>query len=149
MFDGGRAPQGVVNDAIAKPAGPLQYDVFISYRHGGDDAQFARDLLEELERGGFAVAIDERDFRPNESFIEEMERCVRESRFIAAVVSSRYLESGNCTEEAVITKTMDMSERRRRLIPLIIEPVTMPAWMYSIVGIDFTKPDPVTDHRQQ
>jgi hypothetical protein len=123
----------------------LRYDAFISYRHGGEDAQFARDLLIELERNGFSVSIDERDFRANESFLIEMERCIRESRFIVAVVSPRYLESGNCSEEAVITKTMDMADRRRRLIPLIIAPVTMPAWMYSIVGIDFTNPDPVTD----
>ena len=136
----------------SQPAAPpvklietLRYDVFISYRHGGEDARFARDLLDELERGGFAVAIDERDFRANESFLEEMERCIRQSRFIAAVVSPRYLESGNCNEEAVITKTMDMAERRRRLIPLLIGTVTMPAWMYSIVGIDFTKSDALTD----
>ena len=131
--------------APIKPLDKFQYDVFISYRHGGEDTRFARDLLDELERGGFAVAIDERDFRANQSFNEEMERCIRESRFIAAVVSPRYLESGNCNEEAVISKTMDMAERRRRLIPLLIGTVTTPAWMYSIVGIDFTKPDPLTD----
>jgi hypothetical protein len=28
---------------------------------------------------------------------------------------------------------------------LIIEPVAMPAWLYGIVGIDWTKADPLVD----
>ena len=34
---------------------------------------------------------------------------------------------------------------KRRLIPLVIEPVSMPAWLYGIVGIDWTKRDPLVD----
>jgi hypothetical protein len=38
-----------------------------------------------------------------------------------------------------------MGDRKRRLIPFVIEPVAMPAWMYGIVGIDCTKADPLVD----
>ena len=38
-----------------------------------------------------------------------------------------------------------MGDRKRRLIPWIIEPVSMPAWLYGIVGIDCTKPDPIVE----
>ena len=62
-----------------------------------------------------------------------------------AVISSRYLESGNTEEEAIIAKVLDMGDRKRRLIPLVIEPVSMPAWLYGIVGIDWTKRDPLVD----
>ena len=62
-----------------------------------------------------------------------------------AVISARYLESGNCQEEAVICKVLDMGDRKRRLIPIVIEAVPMPAWLYGIVGIDFTKPDPLVE----
>jgi hypothetical protein len=31
------------------------------------------------------------------------------------------------------------------LIPLLIEPVTMPVWLYGIVGIDCTKRNPLVD----
>ena len=54
-------------------------------------------------------------------------------------------KSGNTTEEAIICKVLDMGDRKRRLIPLIIEPVSMPAWLYGIVGIDLTKRDPLVD----
>ena len=94
---------------------------------------------------GYRVAIDERDFPANASFLLEMERCVRQSRFTVAVISSRYLGSDNCQEEAIICKVLDMGERTRRLIPVIIEPVVMPAWLYGIVGIDCTKADPLVD----
>ena len=139
-------------DAPAPPVGtkfgpevPARYDVFVSYRHDGIDRNFAIELVSALEADGYRVAIDERDFPANASFLQEMERSVRESRFTVAVISSRYLQSGNCQEEAIICKVLDMGDRRRRLIPLLIEPVSMPAWLYGIVGIDCTKRDPLID----
>jgi len=124
---------------------PMRYDVFMSYRHQGMDKKFVTELVSALEAEGYRVAIDERDFAANASFLQEMERCVRESRFTVAVISTRYLESGNTEEEAIIAKVLDMGDRRRRLIPLVIEPVTLPAWLYGIVGIDWTKRDPLVD----
>ena len=124
---------------------PILYDVFMSYRHQDVDTRFARDLVAALEAEGYRVAIDERDFPANASFLQEMERAIRQSRFTVAVISSRYLESGNTQEEAIITKVLDMGDRKRRLIPLIVESVPMPAWLYGIVGIDWTKRDPLVD----
>jgi hypothetical protein len=123
----------------------IRYDVFISYRHGARDTAFARQLLVSLEADGYAVAIDERDFPANASFLQEMERCIRQSRFTVAVISARYFDSDNTQEEATISKVLDMNERKRRLIPLIIEAVAMPAWLYGIVGVNFTMPDPLID----
>lgn len=135
------AASGIRADANAPPL----YDVFISYRHGGRDAEFARQLLDTLENDGYRVAIDERDFPANAAFLDEMERCVRQSRFTVTILSPRYLESGNCQEEAIVCKVLDMGERRRRLIPLMIEAVALPAWLFGVVGIDCTKVDPLVD----
>jgi len=129
----------------AQAALPILYDVFVSYRHEGDDQRFARELVAALEADGYRVAIDERDFPANASFLQEMERAIRQSRFTVAVISPRYLESGNTEEEAIITKVLDMGDRKRRLIPLVIEPVSLPVWLYGIVGIDWTKRDPLVD----
>jgi hypothetical protein len=124
---------------------PIRYDVFLSYRHQGEDQRFARDLVSALESEGYRVAIDERDFRANGSFLQEMERAIRQSRFTLAVISARYLESGHTEEEAIITKVLDMGDRKRRLIPIVIERVTLPVWLYGIVGIDWTRQDPLVD----
>src|SRR5262245_29517934 len=93
-----------MSEPTASPA-PLSLpcDVFLSYRHVDPDRAFARDLLGRLEAAGFRVAIDERDFRPEATFLEEMERCIQESRFTLAVLSPRYVESGNTMEEAIIS----------------------------------------------
>jgi hypothetical protein len=131
--------------APAPPGLPIRYDVFVSYRHQGDDQRFARDLVSALEAEGYRVAIDERDFRANASFLQEMERAIRQSRFTLAVISARYLESGHTEEEAIITKVLDMGDRKHRLIPIVIERVTLPVWMYGIVGIDWTREDPLVD----
>ncbi len=122
-----------------------RYDVLISYRRQDPDKAFARALLKRLEAVGLTVAIDERDFDPAATFLEEMERCIKESRFTLTVASPRYFESGNCIEESIICKVLDMSERRRRLIPLVIEAVQMPTWLYNIVGVNFTDSDPLVD----
>ncbi len=122
-----------------------KYDAFISYRHGGEDEVFARRLLEELEGSGFKVVIDQRDFSSSATFLEEMERCIKESQYTLAIVSPRYLESGNALEEAIIGKVLDMAERRRRLLPLTIATTELPTWMYNITGIDFTAQNPLID----
>jgi hypothetical protein len=123
----------------------IRYDVFISYRHGGTDADVARQLVQALEADGYTVAIDERDFPANASFLQEMERCIRESRYTVAIISSRYFESGHCEEEAIVCKVLDMGQRRRRLIPFVIQKVPMPAWLFGIVGIDGTADDPLVE----
>ncbi len=82
--------------------------------------------MQELQTAGYKVAIDEVDFRLSAIFLAEMERCVRQSRFTVAVISPGYRESGNCMEEAIISKVLDMSEQSRRLIPLTIKPVEIP-----------------------
>jgi len=124
-------------------AGNYKYDAFISYRHQEPDKAFARRLFKDLECDGYKIAIDERDFRSEAAFLDEMERCIIESRFTLCIVSPRYLDSGNCVEEAVICKVLDMSQRIRRLLPLTVEKAAMPIWMYGIVGIDFTASDPL------
>jgi hypothetical protein len=124
---------------------PARYDVFLSYRHGESDEEVAHQLLQTLEADGYSVAIDARDFAANASFLQEMERCIRESRYTVAIVSARYLESGHTEEEAIVSKVLDMGQRRRRLIPFVIQRVAMPAWLFGIVGIDASARDPLVD----
>jgi hypothetical protein len=114
------------------------YDAFVSYRHVDPDKAWAQNIAEVLESHNLRVAIDFRDFEPNEHFLSEMERCIRESRFVLCIVSSRYIDSDHCSEEAIISKTLDLADRRRRLVPLVFERVELPIWLHGLVGIDFT-----------
>jgi glycosyltransferase involved in cell wall biosynthesis len=121
------------------------YDAFISYRHVEPDRSFALDVATRIERQGFRVAIDARDFRPNEPVILEQERCIRESRFTLCIVSPRYVDSGYCADEAIVSTTLGLNERRRRVVPLTYERVDLPGWMQGLVGIDFSDPAAFVD----
>jgi hypothetical protein len=131
--------RGVAGPRVS--VGAPVYDGFLSYRHADSDAALARELLETLESHGLRVAIDIRDFAPNEHFLTEMERCIKESRFVLCVITPRYVDSEYCVEEAIISKTLDMADRRKRLVPLIFERVELPVWLHGLVGIDFTAHD--------
>jgi hypothetical protein len=128
----------------ATSTGPApKYDAFLSYKHGNPDEGVARDLLGRLEADGYKVAIDKRDFVSHAAVPDEMERYIRESGFTIAIVSARYLGSGFTDEETVIQRTLDMTERRRRLIPWIIEQVHLPTWLFGRAGIDATESNPL------
>ena len=132
-------PRTAAPSVVRHPAGAPVYDAFLSYRHAEPDKTHAIDILESLERRGLRVAIDFRDFAANEHFLSEMERCIKESRFVLCVITSQYLASDHTSEEAIISKTLDLADRRRRLVPLVFERVELPVWLHGLVGIDFTE----------
>ena len=132
-------PRTAAPPVVRQPAGAPVYDAFLSYRHAEPDKTHAIDILESLERRGLRVAIDFRDFAANEHFLSEMERCIKESRFVLCVITSQYLASDHTSEEAIISKTLDLADRRRRLVPLVFERVELPVWLHGLVGIDFTE----------
>lgn len=132
------APRSAIAAQTNGPANTPVYDAFISYRHLEPDNTYALEILELLEKRKLRVAIDYRDFSPNEHFLSEMERCVKQSRFVLCIVTTNYLESDHTSEEAIISKTLDLAERRRRIVPLIFERTELPVWLHGLVGIDFT-----------
>jgi len=121
--------------AAAASSPVRRYDAFISYRRL--DRERAERLTEEIEARGYRVAIDFRDFRPNEPAIVEMERCILESRFVLCVITADYNSSGFTNEEALMTRLVDLTERRNRIVPLVFERVPLPLWLQELVGINF------------
>lgn len=119
------------------------YDAFISYRRQPPDQEFARQLLQDLEAAGYRVAIDVRDFRLGVPILEELERCIRQSRFTLLVASPRYFQSSIAEIEPVILQVLDIAERQRRLIPLVQQQAEFPTWLKLITGIDFTDERPL------
>ena len=142
------APQKTTAAAVATPLTPPIYDGFMSYRHLEPDRTIALELVETLEAKGVRMAIDARDFSPNEHFLSEMERCIKQSRFVLCVVTAQYLLSDHTSEEAIISKTLDLAERRHRLVPLIFERGDLPVWLHGLVGIDFTPGASVDPHER-
>lgn len=125
------------------PAQTWRYDAFLSYRRAEPDATFARRLYTQLKEAGVRVAIDAVDFPGGEWVYAEMARCVRESRFTLALVSPQYLTSSYTVEEALLSATAGLDDRRRRLVPLVLERAELPDWLRGLVEIDFSEPHPL------
>jgi tetratricopeptide (TPR) repeat protein len=118
------------------------YDAFLSYRHIEPDKTQARELLHDLEAVGYKVAIDERDFGANLPVLQEMERCVEQSRFTVALITSRYLESGFIEQERLLAIFQDLEDSARRFIPLFFDEVAkLPRSLRMLTGIRFNNSD--------
>ena len=61
--------------------------------------RFGLTAIKGLGEGAIRAIIDVRDFSPNEHFLSEMERCIKESRFVLCVITPRYVESDHTSEE--------------------------------------------------
>jgi TIR domain len=119
--------------------------VFLSYCEGAPDEALALNLLSELERAGYSVAVEGRDFRVGLSVSSERERCVTQSRFTVGVVTPRYLESAETESVTLIQQTLGRESRTYNYIPALFDGVVvLPWWMRALVGVDFTKPSPLS-----
>lgn len=111
-----------------------KYDVFITYRAGPDFSQ-ANALYDIFKRCDLKPAMDCYDFSPAETFLDEMARCVSESRYTIALITPRYATSQFTQEEAIMTKILDNRDKKRRLIVTYVEDHPAPLWMQSLVGV--------------
>jgi hypothetical protein len=103
----------------------FRYDAFISYSH--TDVEWVRGrLLPVLEESGFSVAIDFRDFRAGATGVEEMQRCVMESKRTIAVLSPQYVLSEWSKFENVMAQVLDPGAIQRRLMPILQEACDIP-----------------------
>lgn len=110
------------------------YDVFITYRSGPDFAH-ANALYDTFKRCELKPAMDCYDFSPAETFLDEMARCVSDSRYTVALITSRYATTQFTQEEAIMQKVLDNRDKTRRLLVTYVEDHPAPLWMQSLVGV--------------
>ncbi len=116
-----------------------RYDVFISYDHA-DRTWVHGELLPWLKEAGLKVCIDECDFEVGTPSLVNMERAVDNSRHTLLVLTPAWIE-GEWTEfESLLAGTGDPAGRRRRLIPLMLEPCKLPPRIAMLTCADLTQP---------
>lgn len=118
----------------------FNYDVFISYSHK-DSAWVHSELLKRVENHGFSVAIDFRDFKGGAFSVDEMERCVQESRHVVPVFTPDYFNSEWSKLENIMTQTLDPGAVQRKLIPILRIDCTIPLRLRIINYIDLRMND--------
>lgn len=114
-------------------------DLFISY--GPRERGWVRDrLVPELEARGLRLHVDYRDFQPGLPRILNAERAVTSSEHTLVILTPSWLESEWGQFQALLAGSRDPAGRRRRLIPLLLEPVELPLYLRMLEPVDLTEP---------
>ncbi len=130
--------RGVAADEPPAELCAYEYDVFISYSHKNYD-WVHHSLLPVLQKEGIKYCIDEEHFKLGHKSIQEMNRCVKNSRKMICVFTPDYIRSEFCDFEAVTAKSLDPAAKQAKIIPLFLEECEIPLILSNLVGIDFTK----------
>lgn len=144
----GRCVDIPVDSLFMEPA--VRYDVFLSYRWIDPDQTWVREqFVPALEAAGLRVCLDIRDFTPGIDAVLEMDRALHESRKAICVLSPEYFEARRHTNfEVLWLRHADAGASVGRLIPLILRPAELPAWIAGLVPIDWTNPDLANEWRK-
>ncbi|MFQ5612441.1 MAG: TIR domain-containing protein [Anaerolineae bacterium] len=112
------------------------YDVFISYSQA-DRAWAQTWLRPRLEGAGLRV-VDDQDFVIGSPRLEEMERAVKTSRRTIVVLTPAWLDSEWNAFEGLLVRSLDPAARRRKLLPLLLQPCDPPEMIAALVKADLT-----------
>ncbi len=107
------------------------FDIFLSYSHV--DAVKVGRLIQRLKSDGFTLWIDEEQIGGGDPLRRVMVEGIKKSAHVFVCLSTSYLESKWPTFETAVSQAMDPDNRKRRLVPIRIEPCNTPeeyAWLY-------------------
>jgi hypothetical protein len=120
---------------------PVPKDFFVSYT--ATDEAWATWIAYALEEDGYAVAIQEWDFRPGNNFAVEMDKALRQCPRMIAVLSPAYLKAPFPASEWAAAFAGDPVGAKNALVPIMVEqcfPVGLLSQVVQIriVGLDET-----------
>ena len=111
---------------------PPSFDVFLS--HGSPDKVWVRTLVEQLEAAGLKVFLDEADLRPAENFVVGLNAGLEESSALVLVLSAETISRPWVEREW--TAFMAEHGLQRRILPVLLEDLVLPAFLKPIQSID-------------
>jgi TIR domain/Effector-associated domain 7/CHAT domain len=116
----------------------FHYDAFISYSH--KDIEWVNNmLLPRLEQAGMRICIDYRDFEIGAISAYNMRNAVDHSRKTLLILTPNWLDSEWTQFELLMLQTQDPINLKRRLLPLMVQPCTLPPNLNIFTYLDLTK----------
>jgi hypothetical protein len=108
-------------------------DFFIS--HAGRDTGWAEWLAWQLQQAGYTVELDVWDWAPGEDFVVRMQQALERADRLLAVCTEAYFSSvfGGAELRAVFAQ-----QAAGRIVPVLVEPVTLPSLYASLIHVDLT-----------
>lgn len=98
-------------------AAPVQKEVFISYKWGGESEALVDQIQSKMEERGVLVTRDKSEIRYRDS-IQQFMRRLGAGKCIIVVLGQAYLQSKNCMFE--LTEIADRPEFASRVYPIIM-----------------------------
>jgi hypothetical protein len=116
-------------------------DFFIS--HAGRDTAWAEWLAWQLQELGYTVELDVWDWAPGEDFVARMAAALESADRLLAVCSQAYFASpfGGAELRAAFTRE---PAGDGRIVPVLVEPVTLPALYAPLIHLDLAGLDEAT-----
>ena len=112
--------------------------VFLS--HSSKDKFFARKLAETLGNNGVDVWIDEAELRIGDSLIGKISAAIEKADYVAAILSPRSIRSNWVQTELRLAMTQEIEGRRIKVLPILMEPCEIPAFLQDKIYADFSDP---------
>jgi hypothetical protein len=113
-------------DSVAK-------DFFVSYTAA--DKAWATWIAYVLEADGYAVMIQEWDFRPGSNFAAEMDKALKQCPRMIAVLSPAYLKARFPTAEWTAVFASDPEGAKNALVPIMVEECRPEGLLSQVVQI--------------
>ncbi len=114
----------------------FSYDVFVSYSHK-DKPWVGTVLVKALRDSGLRVLVDETEFEPGKSSIENMTDAILHSRRTVAVLTPNWVGSEWTRFEGLVTAQEDPTGARGRLLPILRMKCDPPKWLAIRSWLDF------------
>lgn len=118
------------------------YDVMISYAK--EDANFAKILFNILKANpyNFKVCLDFKDFIPGFNHIDSVyDAIANRCRKVIVVLSSSYVNSGECDFQAKAALAISQGANRHKVIPILYERCEVPGALRILTHLDYADED--------
>src|SRR3954465_8242059 len=110
-------------------------DFFIS--HDGRDTGWAEWLGWQLQEAGHTVELDVWDWAPGEDFVARMGAALQRADRLLAVCTEAYFSSAFAGAE-LRAAFVGQAKAEGRIVPVLIEPVTLPPLYAPLIHLDLT-----------
>ncbi|WP_020521665.1 toll/interleukin-1 receptor domain-containing protein [Catelliglobosispora koreensis] len=114
-------------------------DFFISYNSA--NADWAEWIGHVLEDDGYSVVIQAWDFRPGSNFVMEMQKALRQSARMIAVLSPAYLKASFPQAEWAAAFAADPEGAKRALVPVMVQKCEPTGLLSQVVHINLVDLD--------
>ena len=134
--------------SVQHPANVGVTDFFVSYAIK-DGHGWARWISHQLEEAGYRTMLQSRDFVPGSSYMAEIDRGLRESAAVIAVLTPEYLTSEYARMEALAALRAEPSHPYRKLIPVRVADCDPDGLLASVTYLDMVGVADAASARQQ